>query len=193
MLQPPHIPWEQVLAGDLRWAVNDASGMVFHSYRKPSRRQDAVKDVVMPSMRKPLPFVCVVGDSSGSMMQKLPYVRGVVEDVCYSMGCRVAFLSTDAEVHGGVQNVHEGRGIKLAGLGGTNMAVGIEYAMTNVRPRPDVVVVITDCDTPWPLEEPGTRVVVCAVGAREADIADIPSWAKVVHVDLGDEEEEEWL
>ena len=57
ILKPPHIPWEQLLAASMRWAMNDVSGKVFHSYKRPSRRQHAVPDIVLPSMRRPVPSV----------------------------------------------------------------------------------------------------------------------------------------
>lgn len=182
ILRPPRIPWDVELAGGLRWAISHVAGHVFHSYCRPSRRQSAYKRIVFPVMRKPLPFICAIGDTSGSMdRQDLALVRGTVEDICHAMSARVAFLATDAEVHGGVQMVHGARQMRLLGRGGTNMAVGIEYAMTKLKPRPDVIVVITDCETPWPSERPAARVIVCAVG--EAPRVDaIPSWARVIHV-----------
>jgi predicted metal-dependent peptidase len=190
ILKPKRIPWEHELSGGLRWAINDVSGMVLHSYKRPSRRASAMPDIVTPCMRRPIPFVCVVGDTSGSMDEKtdLPLVRGTVEDLCLALGARVAFLATDAEVHGGVQRVGDGKSIELRGRGGTNMCKGIEYAMTNLRPRPDVLVIITDCGTAWPASAPkGVKVIVCAVGDNETDIANVPKWARLIRVRPNDE------
>jgi predicted metal-dependent peptidase len=160
--------------------------MVMHSYARPSRRASALPDFIQPSMRRPQPFVCIVGDTSGSMDVKhdLALVRGVTEDICQAMGARVAFLATDAGVHGGVQKVTSGRNIELKGRGGTNMSVGIEYAMTKLRPKPDVVVVATDCGTGWPSHAPrGAKVIVCAIGNDEDSIARVPKWARLIRVD----------
>jgi len=184
LLKPQRIPWEHELAGGLRWAVNDVSGMVLHSYKRPSRRASATPDIIQPSMRRPIPTVCVVGDTSGSMSENhdLALVRGTVEDLCLALGARVAFLATDAEVHGGIQTVRDGKSIEMLGRGGTNMCAGIEYAMTHVRPRPDVLVVITDCETGWPEAPPkGVRMIVCAVGDSSM-INDVPDWARVIRV-----------
>lgn len=188
LLKPRRIPWDQVLAGELRWSIDDVAGAVFHSYKRPSRRQSAVPNIIFPTLRRHVPFVCFVADTSGSMddVHDLPLVRGVVQDICYSLGARIAFLATDAEVHGGIQTVHDGRSVELLGRGGTNMAVGIDYALKNLRPRPDVIVVGTDCATPWPAADPGVRVVVCAINATAADLAAIPEWAKVVIVDAAE-------
>jgi len=184
MLKPQRIPWDQELAGNLRWAANDVAGAVFHSYKRPSRRQNAVPNVIFPSMRRHVPFICMIGDTSGSMSDthELPLVRGVVEDICYSLGARIAFLATDAAVHGGIQTVHDGRSVELLGRGGTNMAAGIDYALNNLRPKPDVLVIATDCDTPWPEKDPGIKTVVCAINASASDLAVIPDWMKVIIV-----------
>jgi predicted metal-dependent peptidase len=185
LLRPKAIPWDQVLGGTLRWAINDVKGHQFHSYKRPSRRASVMDGVVLPTMRKPQPFVCVVGDTSASMGTKveLALVRGTVEDICQSMGAMVAFLATDTEVHGGVQKVQSGRRVELRGRGGTNMCAGIEYAMSRLRPKPDVIVVTTDCATAWPVKSPGVRVVICAISATEADIANCPFWATVIQVE----------
>lgn len=190
VLRPVRIPWEQEIAGEVRWAINDVAGLVIHTYRRPSRRQSAVPDVLLPSMRRPVPVVAIVGDTSGSMSEEdLALVRGTVSDIAQAMGATVAFIATDAAVHGGVQRVHDGRHAVLAGRGGTDMRVGIECAITEVAPRPDVVVVITDCYTPWPEEDPPVRVIVAAVRPAHADvsgfgeaISGVPEWAKVVVV-----------
>lgn len=183
LLRPKRIPWDQELSARLRWAVADTRGMVIHSYKRPSRRSSVMPDFCLPSMRRPKPFVAMVGDTSGSMSHRdLALVRGVVDDICMAMGATVAFLSTDAAVHGGVQHVHNAQKLQLAGRGGTNMAVGIEYAVGNLRPKPDVVVVVTDCDTPWPKTKPSSRVIVAAVG-DSPKIQEVPSWARLIHVD----------
>lgn len=186
LLRPRRVPWDHELSGGLRWALNDVAGLVLHSYKRPSRRSSATPDIIQPSLRRPKPFVCIVGDTSGSMSDKeLALVRGVVEDIALAMGAEVAFLSTDAKVHGGVQKVASGRRIELKGRGGTNMAAGIQYAIDNLRPRPDVIVVVTDCDTPWPERRPArTRVIVCGTGhPSEELVGEIPKWARYIAVD----------
>jgi predicted metal-dependent peptidase len=183
ILRPNRVPWDQELAGNLRWAVNEVAGKVFHSYKRPSRRQSAIPDIVMPDMRAPQPFVAIIGDTSGSMdTDDLALVRGTAQDICHSIGARVAFVATDATVHGGTQMVRGGRDIEMLGRGGTDMRVGIEYALSRIRPKPDVIVVCTDCETPWPAVRPLSRIIVCAINATETSIANIPSWARVIRI-----------
>lgn len=191
VLRPVRIPWEHELSGMIRQAINTVAGQALHSYSRPSRRQSALPQVILPSMRRPVPVVAIVADTSGSMSESdLALVRGTVSDIAQAMGATVALLATDAAVHGGVQRVQDGRSAVLAGRGGTDMRVGIEHALTEVRPRPDVIVVITDTYTPWPEEEPPVRVVVAAVRPSDPEmvsgfgdsIQTVPSWAKTVVV-----------
>lgn len=182
ILRPERIPWDQELAGACRWAINDVSGKVTHNYKRPSRRQQATPDVVFPSMRRPIPNVAFVGDTSGSMSDHaLSLVRGVVEDVCMALGAALSFIATDAAAHG-VQRAHNGRTVEMRGRGGTDMRVGIQSALEDVLPRPDVIIVASDCETPWPEEDPGVRVIICAVEAGEHAIGECPEWARVIVV-----------
>lgn len=184
MLRTKPIPWPDLLTANLRWAVETVRGYMFHTYTRPSRRASVLDGVVLPTMRSYKPFVCIVGDTSGSMSRKdLSLVRGIVEDVVLSMGATVAFLATDAAVHGGVQMASGGRDVTLAGRGGTNMAVGIDYAMTQLVPRPDVLIVCTDCETPWPEHRPDATTIICAIGAHPTTIETCPEWATVIQVE----------
>ena len=54
--------------------------------------------------------------------------------------------------------------LQLTGGGGTDMRVGIAAAL-DLRPRPQVVVVLTDGLTPWPVDAPvGTTLVAVVIG-----------------------------
>ena len=67
----------------------------------------------------------------------------------------------------------------LAGLFRTDMTEGIVRAL-DLRPSPDVVVVVTDGYTPWPEEAPRQcRVVVALVGEAGPDA---PQWSHQVRV-----------
>ena len=186
ILRVKPVRWEHELACGLRWSISSASGNVYHSYHRPSRRQQAVPNVVFPSMRRPLPRVVIVGDTSGSMeavLRALPMLRSVITDICRSMGAEVIFLATDAVVHGGAQRIMDGRRAELIGGGGTDMRAGIEAACL-LHPRPSVIVVITDCETAWPSKPPPIPVVIAAVTAGEWST---PSWAKTIRIRLAEE------
>ena len=60
------------------------------------------------------------------------------------------------------------------------MGAGIDAAMA-LRPRPSVVIVLTDGYTPWPAAAPrSATVVVGLLGPRPPEP---PSWARVVHIE----------
>lgn len=184
ILRVKTVRWEHELACGLRWTLSSGAGHVYHSYHRPSRRQQAVPNVVFPSMRRPLPRVAVVGDSSGSMnqvLQAIPMLRSVITDICRAMGAEVTFLSTDSEVHGGAQRIVDGRRARLIGGGGTDMGAGIAWAVA-MRPRPSCIVVVTDCESPWPAMPPPIPIVIAALTDEPT-----PSWAKRVRIRLAEE------
>src|ERR1700721_3117587 len=67
----PKINWRKVLAAELRRAVAEVSGAVDYSYRRPSRRAAVGGKGVLPALRRPVPDVAVVCDTSGSMTEDL--------------------------------------------------------------------------------------------------------------------------
>ncbi len=63
----PTIAWEPLLAGAVRRAAGWAHGHAEYTYARPSRRAGAVKGIVLPSTRRPMPSVAMVIDTSGSV------------------------------------------------------------------------------------------------------------------------------
>jgi predicted metal-dependent peptidase len=89
-------------------------------------------------------------------------------------------LAVDPVVHT-VGRVTRANQVRLAGGGGTDMGEGIRAAAA-LRPRPSIVVVLTDGYTPWPQRPPkGIRVVVGRFGGSPIDRA-APGWARVVDI-----------
>jgi predicted metal-dependent peptidase len=67
----PKVNWRRALTTELRKAVADTLGAVDYSYRRPSLRATVAEDVVLPALRRPVPEVAVVCDTSGSMTEDL--------------------------------------------------------------------------------------------------------------------------
>jgi predicted metal-dependent peptidase len=180
----PKVDWRRLLAAELRRAVARVAGAVDYSYRRPSRRSAVAGDVVLPALRRPVPEVAVVCDTSGSMTEDLlAMVLAEVEGLLRALGLarQVRVLACDTAV-APAQRVTSARQVQLIGGGGTNMGAGIAAAVA-LRPRPAVTVVLTDGYTPWPSRAPkGTRVVVGLLGARAPDA---PPWARAVRVEPG--------
>ncbi|MBV9424881.1 MAG: hypothetical protein JOZ98_18370 [Solirubrobacterales bacterium] len=175
----PSVNWRRQLAAHVRRGAADVTGRVDFTYRRPSRRAAAVPNVVLPSLRQPLPRVALVVDTSGSMSDAmLGQALGEVTGVLRSLGVarrNLRVIACDARAYE-VQQVRDLRAIRLEGGGGTDMGVGIEAA-ASVRPRPDMIIVLTDGYTPWrSAPPPGIRVVVGLMDRRGTT----PEWAETV-------------
>lgn len=189
-LLTPAVDWRRTLAAEIRRGVQSVAGAVDYSYRRPSRRAAAVPTVVLPALEKPVPHVAVVCDTSASMGEReLGRVLAEVEGLLSSIGLRsggIRVLAVDTDVHV-ARRVSSSRQVDLVGGGGTDMAHGIEAAV-NARPRPSVVVVLTDGDTPWPETAPrGVRVIVGLLisgsKGRHVPASTVPTWARVIPID----------
>jgi predicted metal-dependent peptidase len=178
----PKVNWRAVLAAELRRAVAEVSGAVDYSYRRPSRRSAVAGPVVLPALRRPVPEVAVVCDTSGSMTEDLlAMVLAEVEGLLRALGLarQVRVLACDTAA-APARRVSSARQVELIGGGGTDMGAGIGAAAA-LRPRPAVTVVLTDGYTPWPAAAPkGMRVVVGLLGEHAPDA---PSWTRAVRVE----------
>lgn len=178
----PKVDWRRELAAAVRHAVADVAGAADYSYRRPSRRQGQVGNgkVLLPALRRPIPSVAVVVDTSGSiddtmLSQALAEISGILKGLGQREGVHV--LAVDSQVHT-CQRVFRPEQVKVAGGGGTDMGAGL-YAASKLRPLPQVCVVITDGYTPWPDTAPrGMKVVIALTGDGKA-----PDWAKTVRIE----------
>jgi predicted metal-dependent peptidase len=188
----PKQDWRRLLHAALRNSVAQASGAVDYTYQRPGRRGAALAGtVVLPSLRKPLPTIAIVIDTSGSVADAelgvaLSETAGILKAVGKG-GNRISVYSCDADVHT-AQGVCDAAQITLVGGGGTDLRHGIARAQA-VRPRPDVTVVLTDGHTPWPEQRPSGRVIVGLLGPpAQLDENGIwhperpPEWAETVRL-----------
>ncbi|MGW7450796.1 vWA domain-containing protein [Streptomyces sp. NPDC054787] len=192
--QPPQ-PWRELLGAALRSATSGAGAGEDYTYGRPARRSAGVPGVVLPSLRRTPPRVAVVIDTSGSVSDsELGSALHEVAAIARAVGGRrdlVSVLPCDASA----QVVHplcRAEGIPLIGGGGTDLRAGFARAL-RMRPGPDVVVVLTDGQTPWPEARPSCRTVVGLFprhhtgGSWDEDDPDYvppapPAWARVVEI-----------
>lgn len=183
---PSRVDWRRVLAAELRSAIGVVSGMVDYSYRRPSRR--SVPGVILPTLVRPVPELAVVLDTSGSMhdgllARALAEVEGVLKRAGLRIG-QLRVLAVDTEVQA-IKRVSRASQVEMAGGGGTDMGRGISAA-AELRPRPQIIIVLTDGFTPWPAEPPrGVKVVVdlLAQGHMPMQHWSPPEWARTVIID----------
>jgi predicted metal-dependent peptidase len=184
---PSRTDWRRVLAAEVRKAVAAVAGKVDYSYRRPSRRAHLYPELVLPTLQRPVPEIAIVCDTSGSMHERLlARALAEIEAVLTRAGLRhrqVRVLAVDAAVQA-VRRVSRAQQVDLAGGGGTDMGAGIAAAAA-LRPRPTVIIVLTDGFTPWPPEPPpGIRVIVGLLteGLRPHRWPP-PDWARTVAID----------
>ncbi|MGA5261990.1 VWA-like domain-containing protein [Streptomyces griseoincarnatus] len=162
-----------------------------YSYGRPSRRSAGVPGAVLPSLRRTPPRVSVVVDTSGSVSDaELGSALLEVTAISRAVGGRrdlVSVVPCDAAPHE-VHRLCRAEGIPLVGGGGTDLRAGVTRAL-GARPRPDVLVVLTDGQTRWPSSRPPCRTVVGLFPrpprrTREEDPEyrpdTPPEWARVV-------------
>ncbi|MFI1538116.1 vWA domain-containing protein [Streptomyces anandii] len=189
---PPQ-PWRQLLGAAVRSAAGAPGVGEDHSYRRPSRRSAGIPGVLLPSLHRMPPRVCVVIDTSGSVSDaELGSALLEVAAIARAVGGRrdlVSVISCDAAARVAVP-LCRAENMELIGGGGTDLRSGFARALRS-RPRPDVIVALTDGQTPWPSAQPPCRTVVGlfprpvrAVRENNPDYvpATPPPWARVVTI-----------
>lgn len=119
--------------------------------------------------------------SSADLSAALAEVKGVVRTAGVARE-HVMVLTVDAAA-AEPQRVTRVEDIALIGGGGTDMRIGIAAAEA-MRPGPDVVVVLSDGDTPWP-DVAGPSKLVCVVIGNPAAECRTPAFAVTVGVPSG--------
>jgi predicted metal-dependent peptidase len=184
----PTLDWKKLLAFNLRSAISNVAGRRDYTYARPSRRQDAINrsgtNYILPAMRQPQPpCVAIVLDTSGSISDQtldtyLSEIRGIFTAVGISSGIWV--LPCDSKVHE-VEKIRsfDLTKVRIKGGGGTDMSVGISEAL-RIRPRVNIVVVLTDGATPWPMTKPVGSILYLAVLTTKSFASHVPYWMTTV-------------
>ena len=189
---PPQ-PWRELLGAAVRSAASGSGAGEDYSYGRPARRSAGLPGVVLPSLRRRPPRVSVIIDTSGSVSDaELGSALLEVAAISRAVGGRrdlVTVVPCDAAARI-AHPLCRAEGIPLMGGGGTDLRTGFAKAL-RTRPRPDVVVVLTDGQTPWPDSRPACRTVVglfprqgASWDEEDPDYAPDapPAWARVVDI-----------
>ncbi|MFD3744074.1 VWA-like domain-containing protein [Nocardia sp. NPDC058633] len=186
----PSQPWRDLLGAALRAATSAPGVGEDYTYRRPARRSTALPGVVLPSLRRSPPRVSVVIDTSGSVSDdELGSALLEVAAIVRAVGGRrdlVTVFSCDAAARI-AHPLCQAEGMSLIGGGGTDLRTGFTKAL---RTRPDVLVALTDGQTPWPSQQPACRTVVGLFRrgrAWQENNPDYvpdrpPAWARVVDI-----------
>lgn len=171
----PAQPWRELLGGALRSAISAPGVGEDYRYGRPARRSAALPGIVLPSLRRRPPRVCVIVDTSGSVGDaELGSAILEIAAIARALGGRpdlVSVISCDAAAHV-THPLCRAERIPLVGGGGTDLRTGFASAL-RASPGPDVIVALTDGQTDWPSIRPPCRTVVGRF-ARPA----VPAWSQ---------------
>ena len=120
----------------------------------------------MASFYQPRPRPGFLIDTSGSMedsqlARAVSELGGLTRQLGY--GADVVVACCDAAVHD-VRKVFTGTQVELYGGGGTDMGVGLRAFIERKGAPIDLLVIVSDCRTPWPKEVPPFPVITIRVG-----------------------------
>jgi predicted metal-dependent peptidase len=180
----PKVDYMATIRHVVRKALRDSTiGRCDRTHRRPHRRQAAYGEFLMPSFHQPRPRPGFLIDTSGSMQdtqlaRAVAELAGLTRQLGY--GSDVVIKSCDAAVHD-VRRMFSTAPLEMIGGGGTNLGAGIQWFADN-GPI-DLLVIVSDCETPWPAERPPFPVITIRVGGGAP-----PSWGndagnKVITID----------
>jgi predicted metal-dependent peptidase len=163
----PKVDYMATIRHAVRKALRDSTlGRYDRTYRRPHRRQAAYGEFIMASFYQPRPRPGFLIDTSASMedtqlARAVAELAGLTRQLGY--GADVLVACCDAAVHD-VRKVFTAAQLQLYGGGGTDIGVGLRWFTDRKNDLVDLLVVVTDCQTPWPEDAPPFPVITIRVG-----------------------------
>src|SRR5687768_820574 len=163
----PKVDYMATIRHAVRKALRDSTlGRYDRTYRRPHRRQAAYGEFIMSSFYQPRPRPGFLIDTSGSMedtqlARAVAELGGLTRQLGY--GADIVVACCDVVVHD-VRKALTTAQVALYGGGGTDIGAGLRWFADRKSGPIDLLVVVTDCHTPWPQEAPPFPVVTIRVG-----------------------------
>lgn len=165
--------------------MNFRRGIGDYSYAVPNRRDG--EDEILPGMRIAIPVISVVLDVSGSMStDTLKQALKEIEGLQKALAVPSLVVTGWNTEHQFTIKARRTDGIKIVSDGGTDMASAIGWVADGGHRRfigkrqPDVLIVLTDGETPWPTKKPAMHVIVGLMVQDQDDAravaGNIPDW-----------------
>jgi predicted metal-dependent peptidase len=170
----PKVDYMATIRHAVRRALRDSTlGRYDRTYRRPHRRQACYGEFIMASFYQPRPRPGFLIDTSSSMedsqlARAVAELGGLTRQLGY--GAEVVVACCDAAVHT-VRKVFSATQVELYGGGGTDLGVGIRAFIERKSDPIDLLVIVSDCRTPWPEKAPPFPVITIRVGDGTA-----PAW-----------------
>jgi len=145
---------------------NSTLGRYDRTYQRPHRRQAAYGEFIMSSFYQPRPRPGFLIDTSSSMDdtqlgRAVAELGGLARQLGY--GADIVVACCDAAVHS-VRKVFAATDVELYGGGGTDIGAGIQAFVARTTDPVDLLVIVSDCRTPWPEKAPPFPVITIRVG-----------------------------
>jgi predicted metal-dependent peptidase len=163
----PKVDYMATIRHTVRRALRDSTlGRYDRTYRRPNRRQAGFGEFLMPSFHQPRPRPGFLIDTSSSMedtqlARAVAELAGLTRQLGY--GSEVIVACCDVVVHD-VRKVFTAANVELYGGGGTDIGNGLRWFTDRKSGPVDLLVVVSDCHTPWPQDAPPFPVITIRVG-----------------------------
>ena len=163
----PRVDYMATIRHAVRHALRQSTlGRYDRTYSRPHRRQAAYGEFIMASFHQPRPRPGFLIDTSSSMQdaqlaRAVAELGGLARQLGY--GTEIVVACCDSAVHD-VRKVFNAGQVQLHGGGGTDITAGLRWFIERKASPIDLLVVVTDCHTPWPEEAPPFPVITIRVG-----------------------------
>jgi predicted metal-dependent peptidase len=163
----PKVDYMATIRHAVRRALRDSTlGRYDRTYRRPHRRQACYGEFIMASYYQPRPRPGFLIDTSNSMenaqlARAVAELGGLTRQLGY--GAEVAVACCDAAVHD-ARKAFTAAKVELYGGGGTDIGAGLQWFIDGASGAIDLLIVVTDCHTPWPEQAPPFPVITIRVG-----------------------------
>ncbi|MDR2596153.1 MAG: VWA-like domain-containing protein [Treponema sp.] len=147
--------WEQVFQNILTTKITEiVAGFRYRTFEKANRRYVHTPDIILPVFidRKIKISLAIIMDVSGSMCDITDKMYGVMKSMIdiTDISIDITILEVDTDVENIIRGFDlERKTVESKGGGGTDMGAGLLYIREN-KMEPDLIVVMTDSETPWP-------------------------------------------
>ena len=180
----PSVDWRKRLATGVRGSLAKTNGLRDYSYKRPSRKQDAISSydasIVLPSLSPSgNPSVGFLVDTSGSVSQEelslfANELLGVLNAIGF--GGKISVIGCDTRPSDVffVKKAKDIPNLPLKGGGGTDLRPGLEKMRD--EPRPSITVIATDGLTPWHELAPDPNSDYIGLITEESAISRVPRW-----------------
>lgn len=185
----PKVDWRKALSYAIRQAVAYRMGDTESTYRRLARRNPTA--LLLPGRQDPEVHLAAVWDTSGSVSDaECQRIVSELEGVLRASSLadeQMTLLTVSTEVTS-VERVSTLKNkVFTMDRGGTDMRVGIEKA-ASLRPKPNIILVMTDGATPWPEAPPHNTTVIAGVISQSETLSEswpVPDYITTVMVPTG--------